>query len=179
MDARTRAAHAARAGDRAALEQLIEAGYPEVWRLCAALVDHRAADDLAQETILRAIRALRSFRGQATARTWMLAIARRTCMDELRNRDRRRRRDERLAADVSSTIPAADHDVLVDALLAHLDPDRRAAFLLTQLLGLSYEETALVCDCPLGTIRSRVARARDDLIALLSERQTDTHSYSG
>ncbi|MGH9034928.1 MAG: sigma factor-like helix-turn-helix DNA-binding protein, partial [Acidimicrobiia bacterium] len=54
-------------------------------------------------------------------------------------------------------------------LLAGLDPDRRQAFVLTQVLGLSYGETAAVCDCPVGTIRSRVARARADLIARLNE----------
>ena len=50
-------------------------------------------------------------------------------------------------------------------LVDGLEPDRRAALVLTQVLGLSYAEAAEVCGCPLGTIRSRVARARDDLIA--------------
>ena len=54
-------------------------------------------------------------------------------------------------------------------MLAGLDPERRAAFALTQLLRLSYQEAAEVCDCPTGTIRSRVARAREDLIKLLDE----------
>jgi RNA polymerase sigma-70 factor (ECF subfamily) len=52
----------------------------------------------------------------------------------------------------------------VRALLAHLDEDRRTAFVLTQLLGYSYAEAATVCACPVGTIRSRVARAREDLV---------------
>ncbi|MBO0851703.1 MAG: hypothetical protein J2P20_19740 [Pseudonocardia sp.] len=55
------------------------------------------------------------------------------------------------------------------AVLDRLDPDRRLAFLLTQLLGLSYLEAAQVCGCPVGTIRSRVARARDDLVAQLAD----------
>ncbi|MBO0876760.1 MAG: hypothetical protein J2P19_25575 [Pseudonocardia sp.] len=55
------------------------------------------------------------------------------------------------------------------AVLDGLDPDRRLAFLLTQLLGLSYLEAAQVCGCPVGTIRSRVARARDDLVAQLAD----------
>lgn len=181
MDARTRLAYAARSGDRAALEQLVEASYPDIWRLCAALVDRPTAEDLAQETILRAIHALRDFRGQSSARTWILAIARRTCIDELRSRDRRRRRDQRLttATQPTPTSPDPEHEISSDALLAELDPDRRAAFLLTQLFGLTYEETATICDCPPGTIRSRVARARNDLIALLSPNQADTHSRPG
>ena len=54
-------------------------------------------------------------------------------------------------------------------LLARLDPDRREAFVLTQLLGLPYAEAAEVAGCPVGTIRSRVARARGDLIAALTD----------
>jgi RNA polymerase sigma-70 factor (ECF subfamily) len=55
------------------------------------------------------------------------------------------------------------------ALVTALDPDRRAAFVLTQLLDLSYAEAADVCECPVGTIRSRVARAREDLVAALAD----------
>ncbi|MGW3628203.1 sigma factor-like helix-turn-helix DNA-binding protein [Streptomyces sp. NPDC000880] len=55
----------------------------------------------------------------------------------------------------------------MEALLSHLNADRRSSFVLTQLLGLSYEEAAQVCGCPVGTIRSRVARARADLIEAL------------
>ena len=57
---------------------------------------------------------------------------------------------------------------MADELLAALEPSRRAAFVLTQLLGCSYAEAAVACDCPVGTIRSRVARAREDLDAMLT-----------
>lgn len=155
-------------GAASPLEELVAASYADVWRLCSALVDPDLADDLAQETFLRASTALHRFRGRASRRTWLFAIARHVCMDELRGRHRRRRRDERLAA-------VTDHHQVVDfsgevaarELLEHLDPDRRGAFVLTQVFRLSYEEAAAVCGCPTGTIRSRVARARDDLIALM------------
>lgn len=154
--------------------------YPEVWRLCAALVGRGAADDLAQETVLRAVRSLRGFRGDATARTWVLAIARRACMDELRTRERRRRRDRSLAPESDSGSTAADpaDRVAVEDLLSGLEPERRAAFLLTQLLGLSYEEAAAACDCPVGTIRSRVARAREELVSLVSVDRGRTRGIS-
>jgi RNA polymerase sigma-70 factor (ECF subfamily) len=58
----------------------------------------------------------------------------------------------------------------VRLLLDGLDPDRREAFVLTQLIGLSYAEAADVCGCPVGTIRSRVARARDDLVSAVDGR---------
>ncbi|MFD0822442.1 sigma factor-like helix-turn-helix DNA-binding protein, partial [Micromonospora zhanjiangensis] len=57
-----------------------------------------------------------------------------------------------------------DEQVVLDQLLRQLAPDRREAFVATQVLGLSYEEAARVCGCPVGTIRSRVARARQDLV---------------
>jgi RNA polymerase sigma-70 factor, ECF subfamily len=138
-----------------------------VWRLCAQLVSREAADDVTQEVFLRAYRALPSFRGDSSARTWLLSIARRTCADAIRDLRRRRRLVTRLerpeaVADPTRAVP-------VEALLAGLDPDRRQAFVLTQVLGLSYGEAAVVCDCPVGTIRSRVARARADLIARLNE----------
>lgn len=70
-------------------------------------------------------------------------------------------REQPMAADVAEQVE-------VQALLSHLDTDRRTSFVLTQLIGLSYEEAAQVCSCPVGTIRSRVARARADLIEALN-----------
>ena len=155
--------------EREGWEQFVRASYPAIWRFCAALAGRGSADDLAQETFLRATRALPSFMARATGRTWILAIARRVCMDELRGRYRRDRRDRDLARAASPTSASGDHadDLAVRDLLRHLNPDRRVAFVLTQLFQLSYAEAAEVCECPVGTIRSRVARARDDLIELL------------
>lgn len=71
---------------------------------------------------------------------------------------------------------APSEAVELDDLLARLDPDRRAAFVLTQVLGLRYDETAEVLGCPVGTVRSRVARARDALVAGL---QADDEGVGG
>jgi RNA polymerase sigma-70 factor (ECF subfamily) len=167
-DELTPLAHAARLGEPGAFEAFIEASYGQVRRFCAAVVDGETADDLAQETYVRCVRALGRFRGDASARTWVLAIARRVCVDELRSRGRRRRGP--VAPGVQApVVPDATEDVAVADLLARLDPDRRAAFVLTQLLRMSYREASLVCGCPVGTIRSRVARARDDLVTMLAE----------
>jgi RNA polymerase sigma-70 factor (ECF subfamily) len=172
VDPLTRLALAARAGDRAALDQLVEGTYEQVWRLCARLVDEQCADDLAQDAFLRVVRALPAYRAEASARTWLLAIARNTCMDELRTRSRRRRRDATLRAGGAGRVEVAtgpEHDVGVTDMLSRLVPEKREAFVLTQLLGLSYDEAALVCGCPPGTIRSRVARARADLLSALAD----------
>lgn len=165
MDELTRLLLAARDGDRACLAAWIRQSQPEVWRLCAHLVDRGSADDLAQEAYLRAWKALPAFRADASARTWLLSITRRVCADELRRRTRRRRRD--LLASVPSRSPVAPdpaETVPTVALFQILDAGQREAFVLTQVLGLSYAEAAEACDCPVGTIRSRVARARLRLV---------------
>ena len=158
---------AAAAGDPLAQATLVRATQADVWRLAAALVDRDTADDLTQETYLRALGALPSFEGRAAVRTWLLAIARRTCADHLRATVRRRRLGDRLVAQPAE--PSHDHTGIVDAvdLVRRLGPARRAAFVLTQVVGLSYQEAAAVEGVPVGTIRSRVARARTDLVDAL------------
>ncbi|HEX2381683.1 MAG TPA: sigma-70 family RNA polymerase sigma factor [Acidimicrobiales bacterium] len=161
----TALALAARDGDRVALAAFVRASQAEVWRLCAHLTDRDAADDVTQDAYMRALSALRSFRGDSSARTWLLSIAHRACADHVRRVQRRRRllgalHDRR----PSAVAPALDGVVELDVLLSTLDPDRRTAFVLTQLLGLEYQDAAEVVDVPVGTIRSRVARARTQLI---------------
>jgi RNA polymerase sigma-70 factor, ECF subfamily len=169
----TRLALRARDGDREALERFIQMSQGDVWRLCAHLGGRHEADDLTQDTFLRAIGALGSFRGDSSARTWLLVIARRTCVDEVRRSIRRRRLVERTGPqDVESPdlTPGSD----LDALVGNLEVDRRLAFVLTQVLGVPYAEAAEICGCPIGTIRSRVARARSDLIAWLGGQEAAT-----
>lgn len=176
VDVLTRWALDAARGDADARDALVRSAYPEVWQLCAAFVGRQSADDLAQESFIRAVRGLPRFRGDATARTWLLAIARCACTDELRARGRRRRRDlsrSALGLDRELVSPDASHASTVADLVARVEPERRVAFVLTQGLGLSYGEAAAVCECPVGTIRSRVARARADLIALIMDSDRD------
>ena len=172
MDELTHLARTAGRGDTAALTLLIQRTQSEVWRLCAHLVDPAAADDLVQETYLRVIGALKSFRGDAPVRTWLLTIARRVCAAEVSARQRDRQLSAQLEAMPSAGLgqaPEAGSQTTAALLIAGLEPDRRAAFVLTQIIGCSYAEAATICDCPVGTIRSRVARAREDLIAMMTE----------
>ena len=97
VDPVTRSLMAARAGDDAAAATFVRATQAEVWRFVAALVGRDAADDLTQDTYLRAFRALADFAVRSTARTWLLGIARRACADHIRSLTRLRRRDDRLA----------------------------------------------------------------------------------
>ena len=164
----TQLALAAGRGDRRALDQFIRATERDVWRLVAFLADPGSADDLTQETFLRAIGSLPRFAGRSSARTWLLSIARRVVIDQIRRNQARPRIAAQVDLDGLLDSPPRSgrfEDIVeVKMLLDRLEPDRRDALLLTQVLGLSYAEAAEVCGCPLGTIRSRVARARDELI---------------
>lgn len=166
---------AARRGDRAAAEAFVRATQVQLHRLLAYLTDARQAEDLTQETYLRAFASLRRFQARSPARMWLYAIARRVAADAFRSAARRPRTTsvDELSLDPPARTAAPDTTVALRQAIGGLDHDRREAFVLTQLLGLSYQEAAVICGCPLGTIRSRVFRARDDLVAELSPIEDD------
>lgn len=167
---------AARDGDRWALSVAVRELYPDVVRYCAARVAPAVAEDVAQDVFLGVTRSLPRFEARSTGRSWVFAIAHNTCVDEVRRRQRRRRRetlDDHPTARVDTDpdrfpLPGADDGLALAMLLDELDDDRRDAFLLTQVVELSYAEAAAALDVPIGTIRSRVARARGDLTSLLA-----------
>ena len=165
-DELTELAYAAANGDDVALRDLIVATQTRVNRLCAHLGSHADAEDLTQETYLRAVEALPRFRGDAPVIVWLLTIARRVCADNIRRRARRPRVEDLvvLCANAAGEPALEIHD-----LVRSLDDDRREAFVLTQVLGLSYEQAATICGCAVGTIRSRVARARATLVEAIRE----------
>jgi RNA polymerase sigma-70 factor (ECF subfamily) len=165
----TALASAAAGGNAAALEAFIKATQNDVWRFVAYLCDGASADDLTQETFLRAIGAIPRFSGRSSARTWLLAIARRVAADHIRYLQSRPRTahgaDPEQLLNVNRAARGFEDVVEVTTMIAGLSTDQREALLLTQLFGLSYSDAAAVCGCPVGTIRSRVARARDALLA--------------
>lgn len=170
---------AAGAGDTAALAEFVRATQVDVHRFLVHLAGRDDAEDLAQETFLRALRSLPSFAGRSTARTWLLSVARRVAVDAVRTAVRRPRvRD--LGEDTQDVLEravprtGAQEAVLLRTLIDALPDERREAFVLTQVLDLGYAEAAQVCGCPVGTIRSRVARAREDLLRALGEDGTRT-----
>jgi RNA polymerase sigma-70 factor (ECF subfamily) len=155
---------AAAAGNAEASRRFFVWARTEIEPLCRLLGDADSVDDLIQETNERIIASMHRFRGDGPAEHWVRQITRRVCADSVRRRERTRRRDRRLEGE---TVADAHHDLgttELDDVLDRLDPDRRDAFVLTQVLGLSYAEAADVIDCPIGTVRSRVARARMDLM---------------
>ncbi|MDQ6697471.1 MAG: sigma-70 family RNA polymerase sigma factor [Actinomycetota bacterium] len=181
-DPATALALAARDGDETALIALIEATQADVWRFCAHLAGRSEADDMTQETFVRAVRGLPRFVGRSTVRTWLLAIARRVVADAARAGARRARLFGALHGSAATDDvagrqrPDPADAVAMQHLIDHLRDDRRLAFLLTQQLGYSYAEAAVISRCPVGTIRSRVARARADLISGLEAGPADAPS---
>ncbi|WP_408995407.1 sigma-70 family RNA polymerase sigma factor [Streptomyces caniscabiei] len=167
---------AARAGDPAAIDRFVRALHPDVVRYVARLSsDPQAADDLAQDTFLRALGSLHRFEGRSSARVWLLSIARRAVIDSYRYAAARPRLcvtgDWRTMVERAqpSGLPGFEDGVALLDLLDALPDERREAFVLTQLLGLPYAEAAEASGCPVGTVRSRVARGRATLIELLAE----------
>ncbi|RSS78950.1 sigma-70 family RNA polymerase sigma factor [Streptomyces sp. WAC06614] len=175
-EAVTRLALAARDGDPEKTDRFVRALQRDVWRYVAFLsADPQAADDLTQDVFVRALPALPRFEGRSSARTWLLSIARRTVVDSIRRSAARPRLSDRhdwqTAAEQAQPqgLPGFEDGIALAELLATIPEDRREAFILTQLLGLPYVEAAEAIGCPIGTVRSRVARARSSLMALLTD----------
>ncbi|MFC9891063.1 sigma-70 family RNA polymerase sigma factor [Streptomyces pilosus] len=171
---------AARGGDPAAVEHFVRALHRDVRHYVTYLsADPQAAEDLAQDTFLRALGSLHRFEGRSSARTWLLSIARRAVIDSYRHASARPRPadtdDWQAAAEGAQPrgLPGFDDGVALAELLDALPEERREAFVLTQLLGLPYTEAAELSDCPVGTVRSRVARARSSLIRSLHDAERD------
>ena len=152
---------AAIAGDPDALTWFVRETQAQVWRYCAYLGRGEDPADLVQETYARALRALPRFEGRSAVRVWLLGIARRVCADAIRSARRRRALVARFPR--SSEVADASDGVSLDLLLQALPVERREALVLTQVIGMPYADAAAVCRVPVGTIRSRVARAREDL----------------
>jgi RNA polymerase sigma-70 factor (ECF subfamily) len=172
---------AARGGDRVAAEAFVRGTQTALYRLLTYLAPVSQAEDLVQETYLRAFTGLRRFQGRSPARLWLFAIARRAVADSYRSAARRPRTTPfETWHDDMAGAPAPDGSVAIRQAIAGLAVERREAFVLTQMLGLSYDEAAEVCGCAVGTIRSRVFRARADLIEQLHpEAGTEPKHQSG
>lgn len=158
----------AQSGDRTALRELVRRNQKQVGQLLRRMLGPVGLDalteDLAQETFLRAFRALDRFDpgGAATFSTWLLRIASRLAINELT-----RKRPERASAGSlpSAATPESEHyrrrvGQAISTAVGELPPPFRAAFLLREYHGLDYAEIAQMLDLELGTVKSRLSRAR-------------------
>ncbi|PRX98052.1 sigma-70 family RNA polymerase sigma factor [Allonocardiopsis opalescens] len=165
-------------GDQAALARLFQETRPDVSRFIRGMAAPDLVEDLTQETYLRAIRSLPGFAGRAPVRSWLRSIARHTVVDQYRAASARPRtvgvEDWEAVTPLGRAAPSAfDEEYALLDLLATVAEPRRSAFVLTQLEGFSYAEAARMAGVPVGTVRSRVARAREDLAAALRSAEAD------
>ena len=151
------------------IEDLVEAYYDDVFRVCSKFVGPDGAEDCAQDTFVTASRALRRFRGEAAPKTWLFGIAQNVC------RNYRRRHRDTVPLDgwheVEESPDLISATVLRDAL-SKLDPEIARLVILKETEGLTYDECAAVFKVPVGTIKSRLHHAFLKLRAILSESET-------
>ena len=160
--------HRLRAGDGQAFEEMVRAYQHRVFGVALRMLSSPAeAEEVAQEVFLRVHRSVAEFRGEAKLSTWLYAIASRVCLTRLTTAERRmiRRGEE---APTSGDGPAgelerSELEAALHCAIAELPEDRRIVVVLRDLEGLSYEEIAQALDLELGTVRSRLHRARMDL----------------
>ncbi len=174
----------ANAGDQRAFGLLVLKYQRRVQRLIARMVrDVDLVDDIAQETFIRAYRALHQFRGDAQFYTWLYRIAVNTAKKALLQLKRDPtvsesflskdeddetswQKNEPTSEDTPETVFAAKEiAAVVNAAMEALPEDLRLAVTLREIEGLSYDEIALAMDCPIGTVRSRIFRAREAISA--------------
>ena len=161
-----------RAGDAPAFEELVMTYQHRVFGVALRMLGNRAeAEEVAQEAFVRAHRALGDFRGDAKLSTWLYAITSRLCLNRLASGERRMaRQGEDALLRLSDAGPRPDAvlerrelETALGRAIAELPEDRRIVVVLRDLEGLSYEEIAQVLELELGTVRSRLHRARADL----------------
>jgi RNA polymerase sigma-70 factor (ECF subfamily) len=174
----------ARQGDRDAFQELVERYQRKVYAvLLGMLRDHESAWEASQETFIKALRSLDQFKGEASFYTWLYRIAVNVAID-LQRREARRPlvgvdegtmeaqeavQEELRRDDPFRQVRNRELGARVRAAIEQLTPEHRAAILLREVEGLSYEEISRVMGCAKGTVMSRLHYARKKLQALLKD----------
>lgn len=177
----------AQQGDKQALDRLLRANYDRLFAVCRRLTGNDSdAADACQEALIAIVRNIGKFDGRSRFATWAYRVAVNASLDELRRRRRRARPDDRLVEQRSELAdPAPDPSITVtdraalDAALATLSPEFRAAVVLRDVAGLDYAEIAEALEIPAGTVRSRIARGRAALAEALGARDRGTTTNPG
>lgn len=166
----------AQQGDKKAFNLLVARYQNKVAGLLTRYVSANDIPDVAQETFIKAYRSLDTFRGESAFYTWLYRIAVNTAKNYLMTQGRRPPTEDVLAEDAESfdvgtklrNIDTPEHLILSDELkeivfktINELPDELKTAITLRELEGMSYEEIADVMDCPVGTVRSRIFRARE------------------
>jgi RNA polymerase sigma-70 factor (ECF subfamily) len=165
-------------GDRDAFAEVVRRHRDRLWAVALrTLGDREEAADAVQDALLSALRAGASggsggFRGDAAVTTWLHRIVVNACLDRLRRRAARPAEPlgdaEHRVADPVDGVGRRETALVVDAALATLPAEQRAALVLVDMQGYSVEEAARILDCAPGTVKSRCARGRARLLPLVS-----------
>lgn len=157
----------AQRGDGAAVDALLRAHYDTIRAICHRIVVNRDdAEDATQNALINIVRALPGFDGRSAFTTWIYRVATNAALDEVR---RIRRRpvpmddESRIDSASADGTNAVDARLDVGAALSQLAEDHRVALVLRHVADLEYEEIAIILDVPVGTVRSRLSRARAQL----------------
>lgn len=170
-------------------ERLAGESERQVYAVCWHMMGNRLdAEDCAQETMLRAFKAFGSFRRDASFSTWITRIAMNVCTDALRKRRPNTSLDamrDETNFDVPDTAPTAYAQLeqkerirLLREGLDQLPEDMRKMIILRDMRGMSYDDISQTLDIPLGTVKSRVSRAREKLCAILQKSSELFSSHS-
>jgi RNA polymerase sigma-70 factor, ECF subfamily len=162
----------ARQGDRDAFEELVRTSQADAYRFALYLTRDRAlAEDVTQEAFLRAYRFLGGYRGVERFGSWMFSIVRNCANDAMR----RERRTVQLTEPDRGAVDVADASIRIelDEALRSISPDHRETFLVVEVFGLTYVEAADVLGVAVGTVKSRMFRARQALCAAISDNEEE------
>ena len=166
----------AQAGDLLAFERLVRHYQADLWRFAYHLTRNRAAaDDVTQETFIKAYRAIGSYRGQWKFTSWLLRIARNCAVDAYR----KTRREGPVSIDDSLGEPDrqapaggsghSDERLRLQEAIRQLPMPLREPFVVIEVLGFNYQEASAILGVKVGTVKSRMHRARAALIRALTE----------
>lgn len=169
--------------DHAAFGELLRRHDPAMRRLAFSLLHQSSAiDDALQDAYLQAFRGLGGFRGDAAFSSWLYRIVYRSCLDRLRRRRPTHSLDEVVEKSRDGHFDATEQHAVGDTLrraLGELRPDHRAALMLVDGEGYSYEETAAILQTTKGTVASRVSRARAALRSAYERESRDADDPEG
>jgi RNA polymerase sigma-70 factor (ECF subfamily) len=161
-----------RAGDPRAFEDLVRRYQHRVFGVALRMLQSPAeAEDIAQDVFLRVHRAIGTFRGDAKLSTWLYGITSNLCLNRLTSASRTRTRHDEDAVmrarsdapDATAAMERSEVEAALHQAITELPDERRIVVVLRDLEGLSYEEIAEALDLEVGTVRSRLHRARMDL----------------
>lgn len=184
----------AKSGDINAFEKLVEAYQKKIYNICLRMIGNADdAYDLAQEVLIRIYKSINGFKEQSSLSTWVYRITTNVCLDEIRKRKLKRTvsldqdirlDDSEIKREIVSDDPPPDElaekkeiKKTVASAINLLNEEHRTVIVLRDIQGFSYEEIAKITNCPEGTVKSRINRARQALKIILEKKRELIEDY--